>query len=618
MRISSKGTYLHKKRRILAFTFLVIIAFATLILRLWYLQIIQYATYSDLSKNNRIRLVRIKSPRGIIYDKNMIPLVTNRPVFDASLIKEDISGKLKDVLKPVSGFLKMDPAQLKALVAQKHQPFQPIVLKHNLDFKEVAQLEEHQLELSGIMVQVSPGRSYPFGQLAAHLLGYMGEISERQLKRPQYRKFKLGDFIGQAGIEKTFNSVLTGTDGGKQVEVNAQGRELKVLGELEPKPGLNLILTLDSRLQMLAEKLFEEKTGALVALNPQNGKVLCMVSKPAFDPNKFATGISQLEWNKILSDSNDPLQNRVIQSYYPPGSVFKILTATAALEENIIDSATSLTCNGVFRLGRGSYDCWKRGGHGKLQVHQALVHSCNVFFYQLGNRLGIENIAYWAFKMGLGKATGIDLPDEKTGLVPTPEWKLKNIGEKWQPGETISISIGQGYLSVTPIQLANLVSAIANGGILYKPWIVDRILNADGQTKRIYHPEVLAKPSPADSTLQIIRRGLYGVVNEQGTGARARVAGLSIAGKTGTAQVVSKQATAETDGEEIPLELKDHAWFVAFAPVDNAEIALAVMVEHGGHGGSASAPIARELIKEYFKLKGTWPPLKKAPPASTS
>ncbi len=614
MHISSKSTYLHKKSRILSFTFLVLLAFSALILRLWYLQIIQYATYNDLSKNNRIRLVRVKSPRGIIYDKNMIPIATNRPAFDASLIREDISGELKDVIMPLSNLLKMDFAQLMTTVTQSHKPFQPIILKHDLAFAEVARLEEHKMELSGMVVQVNPARSYPFGHLASHLLGYMGEISEQQLKHTQYHKFKLGDFIGQAGIEKIFNSVLTGVDGGKQVEVNAQGRELKVLGELEPEPGLDLILNLDTRLQMLAEKLFGEKTGALVALNPQNGKVLCLVSKPSFDPNKFAIGISQKDWNAILSDLNDPLQNRVIQSHYPPGSVFKILMATAALEENVIDSQTSLTCNGVFRLGRGSYDCWKRGGHGTIQIHQALVHSCNVFFYQVGNNLGIENIAFWAFKMGLGKATGIDLPDEKTGLVSTPEWKLKAIGEKWQPGETISVSIGQGYLSTTPIQLANLVSAVANGGILYKPWIVDRIVNADGEIKRIYHPEILAKPSPAESTLQTVRRGLYGVVNEQGTGGRARVPGLDIAGKTGTAQVVSKKATEETAAEDVPDELKDHAWFVAFAPVDNAEIALAVMVEHGGHGGSAAAPIARELIKEFFKLKGTWPPPKEAQP----
>ncbi len=603
MLISAKAPYNPQKHRIFIFVFMAAVAFLILVFRLWYLQIIQYSKYSDLSKNNRIRLVRVKAPRGIIYDKNNIPLVSNRPAFDASLILEDVENDLENILSRFGKLFDLNVGRLKTAIKQKHKPFQPIILKADLSFMEVAQLEEHKIDLAGILVRVKPARSYSFNQSAAHLLGYMGEIGERQLNAPQYQKSKMGDFIGQAGIEKVFNSVLTGVDGGRQVEVNAQGRELKVLGELEPKPGLNLVLTLDSRLQLAAEKLFEGKTGALIALNPQNGKVLCLLSKPNFDPNKFSTGISKTEWDKILADVNDPLQNRVIQSSYPPGSIFKIIPATAALEREIIDKDTELSCNGVFRLGSWTYDCWKGLGHGPLKIHQSLVYSCNVFFYQLGNRLGIEDISYWAYKMGLGRATGIDMPDEKTGLVPTSQWKLNVTGEKWQPGETITTAIGQGFVTTTPIQLANLVSAIANGGTLYKPWIVDRIITADGQTKRTYHPEVLSKLPVSESTLQILRQGLFGVVNdEHGTGARARVEGLNIAGKTGTAQVVRKRVIAKT-GEEIPTELRDHAWFVAFAPADNAEIAMAVLVEHGGSGGKAAAPIARELIKEYFRLK---------------
>jgi penicillin-binding protein 2 len=593
----------HRIHRILIFTALVVIIFCALLLRLWYLQIIQGSYFADLSKNNRIRLVRVKSPRGIIYDRNHIPLVTNRPSFDAGLVLEDVQDDLNDIMNRLSGLLKVETGELKSVISRKHQPFQPILLKQDISFEEVARLEEDKIDLCGIHVQVRPVRSYPFGQLAAHLLGYVGEISESQLKNLLYQKFKLGDFIGQAGVEKEFNSVLTGTDGGKQVEVNAQGRELTVLGGIEPEPGLNLILTIDSKLQLLAEKLMEGKTGAIIALNPNNGEVLCLVSKPSFDPNKFAVGISQTDWNNIINDLNNPLQNRVIQSQYPPGSVFKIVMAVAGLENKIVDEETTISCNGTFRLGRGRYDCWKWGGHGPTQIHKALVHSCNVFFYNVGHLLGIEKIADTAYKMGLGRATGIDLPNEKIGLVPTPQWKYNSIGEKWQPGETISISIGQGFLSATPIQLANMVSAVANGGIIYRPLIVNRIVTADGQTKRIYHPEVLARVSASDSTLEIVRQGLYGVVNEQGTGGRARIPGLNVAGKTGTAQVVSKKAVAETDEDDIPDELKDHAWFVAFAPVEAAEIALAILVEHGGHGGSACAPIARELIKEYLKPK---------------
>jgi penicillin-binding protein 2 len=592
-----------KNLRILFFAFLVIIIFSALVLRLWYLQIIQGSLYGDLSKNNRIRLVRVKSPRGIIYDRNLIPVVTNRPMFDAGLVLEDVQEGLDNIIATLTQVFEFKADQLKSTLNQKHQPFQFVPIKRDLSFEEVARLEEDKLDLPGMLVQVEPVRSYPFGEMAAHLLGYVGEISEQQLNNPLYQKFQLGDFIGKAGVEREFNLELTGTDGGKQVEVNAQGRELAVLGELEPEPGFNLVLTIDSRLQLLAEKLLEDKAGAVIALNPNNGNVLCLASKPAFDPNKFAIGISRKDWNAILTDLNNPLQNRVIQSQYPPGSVFKTVMATAALEKGIIDEDTTLSCNGTFHLRHWSYDCWKSGGHGRLQIHQALVQSCNVFFYQVGQQLGIENIAQMAYTLGLGRATGIDLPDEKIGLVPTPEWKLKSIAEKWQPGETISISIGQGYLSATPIQLANMISAIANGGTLYKPLIIDRIVTTEGQTKRIYHPEVLSKTSLSSLTLEIVRQGLYGVVNEQGTGTRARIPGLDIAGKTGTAQVVSKSAVEEKEEADIPDDLKDHAWFVAFAPVESAEIALAVFVEHGGHGGSACAPIARELIREYFSLK---------------
>ncbi len=434
-------------------------------------------------------------------------------------------------------------------------------------------------------------------------MGYVGEINERQLVDNKYQDIKIGDFIGQSGIERLFNSMLTGVDGGKQVEADAQGRELRILAGREPVPGSNLVLTIDSRLQLLAEKLLEGKNGAIVALNPKNGNVLCLVSKPSFDPNKFSVGISRAEWKKMLTELNNPLQNRVIQSQYPPGSVFKILMAAAALEENIINRETVINCGGSFRLGRWKYACWKKIGHGAITIHEAIVHSCNVFFYTVGKRLGIDRISRWSYKMGLGRATGIELPNEKSGLVPTASWKLKRFGEKWQGGETISLSIGQGFLAVTPIQMANLVSMIANGGTLYKPRLVQRIISPDGKIKRSYYPEVLAKLKLSASTFDIVHKGLYGVVNEYGTGRKAQIEGLDVAGKTGTAQVVRKRNLPKIEYDKIPEKLQDHAWFAAFAPVDNAEIAIAILVEHGGHGGSACAPIAREIIKEYFNLK---------------
>jgi len=410
---------------------------------------------------------------------------------------------------------------------------------------------------------------------------------------------------GQAGLEKIFQSSLRGQDGSRQVEVNAKGRELVVLREQLPRPGNNLILSLDINLQLKAEELFAGKEGAIIALDPRNGEVLFWASLPAYDPNLFAVGISSKRWREIINNPKDPLQNRAIQGQYPPGSVFKTVMALAALEEGIVTSDTHLTCYGFFRLSprsRKIYDCWKWRGHGSINIHESLVHSCNVFYYQVGNKLGLENISKWAFNFRLGKPTGIELPNEKTGLVPTNAWKLKAVGERWYPGETISISIGQGFLSVTPLQLASVINTIANGGIIYRPKLVDRIISPQGDNIREYPKEVLSRINARPKSFKIVRQGLHGVVNERGTATRARIPGLGVSGKTGTAQVIRKRTLQEKKKKgEVPEKFKDHAWFVSFAPVEDPQIAMAILVEHGGQGGRACAPIAKQMIAEYFK-----------------
>ncbi len=593
------------KQRIIISLVVVAILFLVLLGNLWYLQIIAAEKFTILSQGNRIRLQRVRATSGLIYDRRMKVLVTNRPCFSLFITLEDVEDLPKTV-SLITKLLGLPVEQIKKRIAEREsqQPFVPIRLKRDLSMQEVATIEEHKVDLPGVTIDAEAVRHYPGKKSAAHLIGSVGEINQQQLKSPRYQRFKAGDFIGQFGLEKTLNLVLAGYDGGKQVEVDAYGRELKVLGEEAPIPGLNLVLTIDSQLQQKADELLAGKTGAIVAMNPQNGEILALANNPSFDPNKFALGISADDWSQLINNPLKPLQNRAIQSQYPPGSVFKIVTATAALEEHIVNSTTELFCPGYYKLSGWRYECWKSGGHGKLSIHRAIVESCNVFFYQVGVALGVEKIARFAQMFGLGKASGIELPGEKEGLVPTAEWKEKNIGELWLPGNTVSLAIGQGYLMTTPIQLANMISTIANGGTLYKPMLVKKILFADGRLRHQMQPQIWSKLSLSEQTLTIIRRALGGVVNEKGgTGGRARLRKQQVAGKTGTAQVIKLETIEELPEEELPLAVRDHGWFVCFAPLSSAEIALAVFLEHGGKGGRVAAPLARELLRKFFASK---------------
>ncbi len=597
------------RRRLLMFVVFCSIAWLVLLGQLWRLQIVNQQNYADLSLNNRIRLTRIKSSRGLIKDRYGTIVVSNRPAFRVALILEDAAGNLDNSLIMLSELLKVPVRQFKDKIKQakrKLLPFRPLVLSRHITLEQVSLIEEHQLDLPGITVMVEPVRNYHYGALATHILGYLGEISESQLKKSVYTGVKQGDLIGQYGLEKNFNSYLSGEDGGKQVEVNAEGRELQVLGYRQPSPGQNMVLTLDLELQRKAESLMVGKTGALVALDPGNGEVLAMVSSPSFDPNLLAAGISAQQWKEIVEHPDKPMHNRAIQSQYPSGSVFKIVMAAASLEEGIVDAQTTHFCSGKVTLNRWTYGCWREHGHGRTDIVKAIIQSCNVFFYKMGDQLGVDKIAYYANKFGLGLPTGIDLLNEKQGLVPTSKWKKRTYGSIWLPGETISLSIGQGYLGTTPLQLANMIAVVANRGTLYRPHLVKKVVSADGQVVQVFHPEVLGKISLKPANWEILRKGLKGVVNHpRGTGGRAKIPGLGVSGKTGTAQVVAKKEDEEkAEEEDVPEELRDHAWFVAYAPGEGeAKIAVAILVEHGGHGGSACAPLAKELINEYLSLR---------------
>jgi len=601
MRLGSQGIEVFQ-RRYKPFLIAALIGFLFLVIRTWHLQIIRGEEFSRLSKHNRIRIREIPASRGMILDRRGRIVVDNRPSFDVFLVPEDI-GDMEKTAEFLHRMLKITPKELEErLEANKDRPpFKPVRIQSDIGRLHLALLETHKLDLPGLIVDVRPRRAYAYRDMGSHLLGHLGEIDSDELKQSRFREYQMGDLIGKYGVEQQWESFLKGLDGGRQVEVDAMGRELKVLQWVEPQPGNNIFLTIDLDLQMTCENLLHGKEGAIVAINPQNGKILAMVSHPSFDPSLFADGINHEDWETLVQHPFHPLQNRAIQGQYAPGSVFKVITAAAGLEEGVISTQEILSCTGSYRFGNRTYRCWRKGGHGKVNLHRAIVESCDVFFYQVGQRLGIDTLAKYAKGFGLGEATKISLSDEKPGLIPCSEWKKKVYDDVWYEGETLSCAIGQGYILVTPLQLLNVSSAIANGGVLYLPQLVDRIESANGKVVKSYDPISIGKIPVSPENLLIIREALYGVVNEDhGTGRVARIKGVTVSGKTGTAQVI--RLKEDVKEEDTPYEHRDHAWFVAYVPMDNPVISVVVLVEHGGHGASASAPIARKIIHKYLTI----------------
>ncbi|MCM8825487.1 MAG: penicillin-binding protein 2, partial [Candidatus Omnitrophica bacterium] len=477
-------------------------------------------------------------------------------------------------------------------------PFEPVILKKDLSWDNMSLVLAKKPELQGVTINVVPTRSYNPDILAPHVFGFVGEIDRADLERYAGFGYMLGDCIGKFGLEKWAERYLRGVRGGLQSEVDAYGNRRKILAEVEPVAGCNITVSLVPRVQCIAEKLVRDHPGAIVALDPWSGEVFAMASSPSFDPRLFARGIDPQEWFKLNRHPSHPLLNRAIQTQQPPGSVFKIITAIAALEEKIIDPSFTVFCPGFLNLGSRTFHCWKKHGHGYMNLHDALVQSCDTYFYTLGMRLGIDTIHKYATMLGLGEKTGIELDGERSGLIPCQEWKKKKYGYPWQKGETLNAAIGQGFVLCTPLQLATMMAAIANQLYVPKPRLV---VSVDCQ-KAGFSPEPpeRKKISISPSTLAIIKKALAGVVNEpSGTGGKARIKDLVVAGKTGTAQVVGRRFYGEASGR-IPRHFEDHAWFVAMAPVEQPKIVVAVYCEHGGHGGSTAAPLAREVITAYL------------------
>jgi len=586
----------------------ILLVFGAFIVRLFQLQIIMGEVFAEESDKNSVRLVRLEAPRGDILDREGRVIATTRPAFGLQVLPSDLRNP-DLAFRALSQLLGEDATGLREQVgeARGRARFQPVRLAGDLSYDRLASVESHLYALPGVMTDVRPRRDYVGADLAAHVLGYLGEVHRSQLETRDYVGYHAGDVIGQAGVEALEQSHLRGRDGGRNVVVDVRGRVVDVLDEEDPVTGGSVTLTLDLDLQRIAEEAFQPdvigeppKMGALVAMDVNTGDVLALVSKPSYDPNAFAGGVSAVIWKELTTDEWKPLQNRAISGQYPPASTYKAIVAAAALQERVITPGGLVYCPGHFTLGRRTYGCWKKEGHGSMSLRDALVQSCDVYFYQAGLKLGIDRLAFFARGFNLGRRTGIELPSEQPGLIPTAAWKERRFSEPWGAGETVSASIGQGFDLLTPLQLAVAYAAIANGGRVVRPHLVLRTQDPDGRIEEGLAPETVSTVPVSPENLAIVRDALTGVVEEpRGTGGRARVPGMPVAGKTGTAQVVHLQHTKDLEEDEVPIKYRDHAWFVAFAPVDAPQIVVAVLNEHGGHGGSAAAPIAQRVLARW-------------------
>jgi penicillin-binding protein 2 len=562
--------------------------------QLAYLQILSGERLAALSDRNRLRLRPIAAPRGILFDRSGLPLVDNRPAFSLVVVPRDVPdlGALVDRL---TGILQIPASEFRDRLARvsSDSPW-PVRLSRGLTLEEVARVEEWRLDLPGVTVEVEPQRAYPGVRFAAHLLGYVREATDQDLGRSGLRR---GDLVGQTGLERLHDEHLRGRDGGEQVEVDAYGRLIRVLDRREPVSGAHMYTTIDRRIQRAAEDALGARAGAVVVMDPRNGDVLALASHPAFPVERFSRPLDRETWLELVEDPTRPLLNRAVQGLYPPGSLFKVIVAAAGLQGQVITPFDRLACPRQWVFGGRPYHNWEDRDRGALTLHEALQFSCNTFFYQLGLRVGPERIAEMARAFGLGRVTHSGLTGERPGLVPSPAWKREALKDKWHPGDTVSLSIGQGLITVTPLQVARFMAAVANGGTLWKPRLVDRVVTPDGRLLRQEASEIQGRIEVAPVVFQFLREALTAVVAE-GTGKQARIPGVTVAGKTGTAQTHEFRSEADRKRRD-----QDHAWFAGFAPADEPQVVVVVFAERAGLGGQVAAPIARQILGAVFLEK---------------
>lgn len=592
------------KKRLLPAAGLIVLFLVIIVLRLWFLQISNGEEYEKRAYGNRVRIRQLAPPRGHILDRNNREIVTNRPSFNVALIQED-SEDLGNVLKRIAPVLDMEVAELweKIRQASDTPKYLPVLLKEDIDWQTLAYLENHNHEFSGIRTEVQPVRVYHYEDLAANIIGYLGSISKQELETADKTIYRGGDLIGKKGLEKLREEDLRGEKGHSYTEVDAKGFEQQLLKTVEPLPGRQLRLTLDVDLQQIAESYMAagEKSGAVVAMEVKTGRLLVAASAPTIHISDFVGGISTEKWQALLDNPKHPLINKVVQASYPPGSTYKMVTAMAGLAKGVIDNDTVFYCPGYYSFGNRRYRCWKHSGHGPVNLLKAIGESCDVYFYQVGLKVGVDVLAEYAEKLGLGKKTGIEMEYEKSGLAPTKKWKEKYRNAKWQDGETLSVAIGQGFNLVTPLQMCSMTATLANGGKLYRPQLIEQVIDPEGKIIETFAPELVSEITGLDQYFKTIRRGMEEVVQgKRGTARSVAIEGLRIGGKTGTAQVVKVAQYRGLKEEDIPYKYRDHGWFTCYAPAEDPEIAVTVLVEHGLHGGSGAGPIARAILNQYF------------------
>jgi penicillin-binding protein 2 len=596
--------------RLSALQYTIAAVFSVLAVSFWVLQVVQHAKYQELAENNHQRTLALRAPRGLVFDREGRVLVVNRHSYSISIVREH-SKDLNRTIELLSAVLDLDEASVRSIVDRHRRDpiYRPITIVQDASLAQVAAVTARRLdfELPDVVVEQVPTRRYP-ETLAAHLFGYVGEVSDRDVSEDD--KLKSGDIVGQAGVEKIYNALLMGEDGAKRVVVNSTGREIRTLDEDEPTEGKRLQLTIDLDVQKAVEDAFKATpfNGAAVVLDPKDGAVLAFASLPAYDPNAFASGIDRATWAALNTDELRPLNDRAIQGRYSPGSTFKMAVGLAGLEEGIITPDFRVSCAGHANFYGRDFKCWRKGGHGSVDLRHAIEQSCDVYFYTVGNMLGVDKINKWATLLGLGVKSGIDLPNEVQGLVPSTEWKREKMHEKWYAGETVSVAIGQGQVSVTPVSLAVYMATLANGGTRVTPHLLRAVDDGSGW-KPVPTPAPQSTVDMGAEKLQAIRDGLWMVVNAAGTGGTARIAGHDVSGKTGSAQVISNTGRAAARTTK---NLRDHGWFVFFAPRDNPKIAGVVFAEHGIHGGNA-ARIAHHILDTFFAKQDGRP----LPPAPT-
>jgi len=579
----------------------IIVVFGGLATGFWWLQVVEYDKYRRRAENNHQRTLVLAAPRGAVLDRDGRVLAENRNSLNITLSREQ-ADDLDGTVALVADLSGVPLSELRATLERHRRdpPFRPVVLIRDASFEQVAAVAAHARELPGIYVQELPVRFYPAEEVGAHILGYVGEVSEAELATPEFGDLRRGAIVGKSGIERIYNGLLMGLDGARRVVVDNVGREIRVLDERLPREGRQIQLTLDYDLQEAAEDAFGDAgfNGSAVFLDPRSGEILALVSRPAYDPNVFARGIDGETWGRLNRDRLRPLNHRALQGRYSPGSTFKVAMAIAALEEGVVTPDFRVACNGGRVVHGRFFRC--HSTHGSVDMREALEQSCNSYFYALGERMEIDQIHKWGTALGLGELSGVDLPHEVRGLMPSTAWKRERRGERWYPGETISVAIGQGAVSVTPISLAVMMATVANGGTRVTPHLLKAVNEGQG-FERVRRPVPRSRVAISQTTLDVVTEGLRFVVNRAGTGRRGRIYGRDVMGKTGTAQVISLQGRAAAAGSS-EQDLRDHGWFVFAAPAGAPEIAGAVFGEHNEHG-YLSAPIARHVLETYFAKK---------------